>query len=135
MKTLNLVWYLYYRFTLDICRRERNDAKWSATLATSVSVSLISDIIIKLFYYVYNYPMFVKYWYGNIVPYLFIAIGVICVGYFYGIRKVKTDYFDNIYASYSNHKRRCLWLVLGLVAIVPFIWEVILILFIKPEMI
>ena len=32
MKALNFLWYLYYRFIFNTCKREKNDAKWSATL-------------------------------------------------------------------------------------------------------
>lgn len=134
MKALNLLWYLYYRFTLNTCKRKVNDAKWSATLATSVSISLITDILIKLFCYNYNYSLFVRYWYGNIIPYLFIAIGAISIGYFYGIQKVKTNVLDNIYTSYSLQKRRYLWIVFSFVAIAPLILDLMLIFFIKPEM-
>ena len=110
-----------------------SDAKWSATLAVSVSISLITDILIKLFCYIYDYSLFVRYWYGNIVPYLFIVIGIASIGYFYGMQKVKTDYLDNIYASYSRRKRRYLWIVFSLVAIGPLLFDIMLIFFIKPE--
>ncbi len=135
MKALNFLWYLYYRFIFNTCKREKNDAKWSATLVTSVSISLVTDILIKLFCYIYNYSLFVRYWYENIVPYLFVAMGIISIGYFYGVHKVNIDDFDSAYASYSWRKRKCLWLILGFVAIVPLVLDLLLVFLIKPEMI
>lgn len=40
MKALNFLWYLYYRFIFNTCKREKNDAKWSATLAWENQVLL-----------------------------------------------------------------------------------------------
>ena len=110
MNVLDLYWYLFYRFSFYTCKREKSNAKWVATLATSVPFAFTIDSFIKAYLYLFNYPLFIKYWFSGIIIIIFILMSLISIAYFYGVKKVSINKQEKAYSTYSRYKRKWIWL-------------------------
>lgn len=137
MKVLDWAWYMHYRFTFHVCKgviyeKDKAEGKWSATLLFATATAFFVDIFIKVYGYVYDYDFLIKYWYGDVVPFLFIGTGVICVIYFYYIHKPDIDNYEEAYASCSPCQRKLLWLFWVCISIIPLFVDLAMITFKRP---
>ncbi len=110
MNVLDLYWYLFYRFSFYTCKREKSNAKWVATLATSVPISCTIDSFIRVYLFQFDYPLFIKYWYSGTITITVILMSLISIAYFYGVKKVSINKQEKAYSTYSRYKRKWIWL-------------------------
>lgn len=127
MNALDFFWYLFYRFSFYTCKRDEDNAKWVATLGTSIFLTLLIDIIIALYLYQFDYQSFWGYWHSYAKLILAISTELILIAYFYGFKKVNTDNGDALYATYSPRKRKRIWIAFAFIAIFPLLAELTMI--------
>ena len=88
MNVLDLFYYLCYRFNFYILKKCEDDAKWVASLLVGVFFALLTDVTIKLYSYIWDYELCMKYCDSDIVIFLFPMYAGLSVLYFYKIKKV-----------------------------------------------
>lgn len=133
MNVLDTFWYLYYRFAFYTCKREISNAKWVATLATSVSFACIIDSFIEVYLYLFHYQFFIKYWYSGAITITVILMSLISIAYFYGIKKVSINKQEKAYSTYSLYKRKWVWLIFVCFSVGPILLNIALLLLIAPK--
>lgn len=134
MNVLDFYWYLYYRFSFYICKREFGDAKWVATLGVALSFSLTVTILIESFLYVFSYSTFVKYRYSGAIIIVGVLMSVISIAYFYWIKRASIEKQEKQYIAFSPKRRKYAWILFCFVTIGSLVLELASILLIRPPL-